>query len=134
MTIVGKISNQVETALNLNKINNRNIYIGKTNIEHMKNSHPRDFAKYRNEISKILSDPDYVGLNKKDNSIEYVKEYKIDNEYVKVAVRVSRGNRFYARSLYVLNKRRVENFISKGTLIPLDKYNKIEYNINEVQE
>ncbi len=45
------------------------------------------------------------------------KEYKIHDEYVKVAVRVSGGGTYYARSLYVLNKRMVINFIKKQTLI-----------------
>ena len=41
----------------------------------------------------------------------------INNEYVKVAVRISYSEIFYARSLYVLNSNRVKNFINKGTLI-----------------
>ena len=41
----------------------------------------------------------------------------INNEYVKVAVRISSSGIFYARSLYVLNSNRVKNFINKGTLI-----------------
>ena len=40
----------------------------------------------------------------------------IDNEYVKVAVRVASSGKYYARSLYVLNHNRVHNFIKKGTL------------------
>ena len=123
MTIIGEVSFQVESLLKLEQVADRNIYISQTNIEHMKTSHPRDYEKYKCEIDKILSAPDYIGLNKKDGSIEYVKEFNIEDEFVKVAVRVSKGNRFYARSLYVLNKRRVLNFISKGTLIPLDKFN-----------
>lgn len=41
----------------------------------------------------------------------------INNEYVKVTVRISFSGIFYARSLYVLNSNRVKNFINKGTLI-----------------
>lgn len=68
----------------------------------------------------ILAYPDYVGQNPKDGSIEYVKEFLRDGEYVKVAVRLAQSERFYARSLYVLNNRRVKNFIEKGTLKRLD--------------
>ena len=124
MKIIGNISAYVETALNLSGVFDRNIYLGETNIQHMQNSHPDDYAKYKDELSNILAYPDYIGMNKKDSSIEYVKEYKIDNEYVKVAVRVSKGNRFYARSLYILNNRRVANFIAKKTLIPIDIFDK----------
>ena len=48
-------------------------------------------------------------------------EYFINDEYVKVAVRVSASNTYYARSLYILNPNRVKNFIAKGTLKKLDK-------------
>lgn len=87
----------------------------------MKSRHLDDFLKYGADISIIISEADYVGINKNDNSIEYVKEYKIDDEFVKVAVRVSKGNVFYARSIYVLNKNRVKNYINKNTLKKLDK-------------
>lgn len=82
----------------------------------MKSRHPAEYEKYGVDIPLILSYPDYIGINKKDNSIEYVKEYKIDNEYVEVAVRVSHTNNYFARSIYTLNKNRVKNFITKGTL------------------
>lgn len=82
----------------------------------MQSSHPADYAKYESELTNILSNPDYVGQNPADGSIEYVKEYCVDNEYVKVAVRLSKADRYYARSLYVLNNNRVRNYIAKGTL------------------
>lgn len=82
----------------------------------MQSSHPADFAKYGSELVNILAHPDYVGQNPTDGSIEYVKEYLVDGEYVKVAVRLAQSDRYYARSLYILNNNRVKNFISKGTL------------------
>lgn len=100
------------------------IYLGQSNIEHMKKSHPSDYEKYGDDIKLILADPDYIGINKKDNSIEFVKEYLLEEEFVKVAVRISMGGNFYARSLYILNNRRIENFIKNGTLVPLTKRNK----------
>lgn len=121
MKVIGKISSLVELTLNLQNITDYNIYIGNSNITHMQNSHPADYLRYKDEIVNILANPDYVGLNKKDLSIEYVKEFQFNNEFVKVAVRVSQNNRFYARSLYVLNNKRVYNFIRKNTLIPVDK-------------
>lgn len=113
---VGIVSEAVKNVLGISSKDDDTIYIGTTNILHMKNSHPEDYAKYKDQIKYILASPDYVGLNLKDYSIEYVKSFIINNEYVKVAVRVSSNNKYYARSIYVLNKRRVENFIKKGTL------------------
>ncbi len=116
MKQVGMISSQVINVLGLNIPVDTPIFIGASNITHMQNSHPADYAKYGASIPDILSSPDYVGINPTDNSIEYVKEYKIDNEFVKVAVRVSGGGNLYARSIYILNNNRTQNFIARGTL------------------
>lgn len=118
---IGVFSAEIITALNLNIAIGTPIYIGDTNIQHMKSSHPYDYMKYGNDIACIISNPDYVGKNAKDNSIEFTKEYMVNGEFVKVAVRVSAQNTYYARSLYILNNSRVNNFIQKGTLIKLDK-------------
>lgn len=118
---VGTLSRQVISALNLPIKNEAPIYLGETNIDHMKRRHPADYAKYGQHVRLILSDPDYVGVNPKDDSIEYVKEFQLNGEYVKVAVRVSVSGNYFVRSLYVLNTNRVNNFISKGSLKPLDK-------------
>lgn len=118
---IGSFSSHVIDALALDIPVGTPIYIADSNIEHMKNSHPEDFQKYGDEIQNIITNPDYVGKNSKDNSIEFTKEYYIAGEYVKVAVRVSTSNTFYVRSMYVLNSNRVKNFIAKGTLKKLDK-------------
>ena len=113
---VGTISRNVISALDLKIEHEESILLGDSNIEHMKKKHPEAYEKYGKDIPFILGNPDYVGLNTKDESIEYVKEYKVDDEYVKVAVRVSGNRNYFARSIYVLNKTRVKNFITKGTL------------------
>ncbi len=119
--IIGHFPQQIINLLHLDVAAGTPIYISETNIAHMKSSHPDDFAKYGCDLKNIISTPDYVGKNVKDNSIEFTKEYCIDGEYVKVAVRVTSHNIYYARSLYVLSRKRTENFIKKGTLKKLDK-------------
>ena len=81
--------------------------------------------KYGAYISDIINFPDYAAINQKDQSIELVKTFLIHNEYVKVAVRVSDNGRYFARSLYVLNDKRVKNFIQKGTLKPIKNNGKL---------
>lgn len=117
MKRVGKIDDKVITLLKLPQPSSKTIFIGNTNISHMMSKHPADYSKYGNKIPLIISSPDYVGINKKDNSIEYIKEFKMNNEFVKVAVRVSNSNRYFVRSLYVVNNNRVANFIKKKTLL-----------------
>ena len=81
----------------------------------MKADHAEAYEKYGGEIRNILDDPDYVRLST-NNSIEYVKEFVYNGEYVKVAVRLSGGGKYFARTLYVLNRRRAEDFIASGEL------------------
>ena len=113
---IGTVTEHVEKLLGITVPTDRTIYLGPSNLTHMQTSHPADFAKYGTELINILAYPDYVGQNPTDGSIEYVKEFHVDGEFVKVAVRLAKSDRFYARSLYVLNNRRVKNYISKGTL------------------
>jgi hypothetical protein len=113
---VGLLSKKIIDILGLNIQTNTPIFLGDSNKLHMQTSHPKDYAKYGGDIEFILSNPDYVGINKKDGSIEYVKEFCIDGEFVKVAVRISNNGQLFARSIYVLNNNRVFNFINKGTL------------------
>lgn len=118
---IGFFSSSVIRTLGLDIPAGTPIYVADSNIEHMKTSHPEDYEKYGSELQNIIANPDYVGKNTKDDSIEFTKEYFINGEYVKVAVRVSAQNTYYARSMYVLNSNRVKNFIEKGTLKKLDK-------------
>ena len=113
---VGKVSERIVSLLGTSLQVDQPIYLGPSNISHMQSRHPEDYAKYGQYIPEILAFPDYVGENPKDGSIEYVKEFQINGEFVKVAVRLSGGGLLYARSLYVLNPTRVHNFIQKGTL------------------
>ena len=113
---VGKLSERVTSLLGLPLQAGKPILLGTGNIAHMMNRHPADYAKYGQYIPYILAAPDYVGQNPSDGSIEYVKDFQINGEYVKVAVRISGGGTLFARSLYVLNPNRVQNFINKGTL------------------
>lgn len=113
--IVGEVTERVVSLLEIEPAQDRNIYWGLTNQIHMQSDHPEAFKLYGSEIPNILSNPDYVRLST-NNSIEYVKEFMSNGEYVKVAVRLSGGQKYYARTLYVLNRGRVENFIQNGQL------------------
>ena len=113
---VGIITEEIERLLGITITGDRSISFGTSNLSHMKKSHPADFAKYGADLETILAAPDYVGQNPTDGSIEYVKEYVINGEYVKVAVRIAGSGRYYARSLYILNSNRVRNYIAKNTL------------------
>lgn len=113
---VGILCQRVIDLLGLTMKEGQSILLGESNIAHMVSRHPADYALYGEYIPLILSSPDYVALNTKDGSIEYVKEVQVNSVYVKVAVRVSARGQLFARSVYRLNTNRVLNFIQKGTL------------------
>lgn len=111
---VGILCQRVIDLLGLSMTEGQSILLGESNVAHMVSRHPADFALYGEYIPLILAAPDYVALNAKDGSIEYVKEVQVNSVFVKVAVRVSARGQLFARSVYRLNTNRVLNFIEKA--------------------
>lgn len=95
---------------------NKMVYIGEQNILHMKNKHYSDYETYYQYLSEIVNSPDYVGKNPRDESLELIKEFFCEesNSYVKVAVRVSKNQTLFIRTLYSLNSSKFEYQVSKG--------------------
>lgn len=118
---IGKMSKEVVDLLSIQLEYDTPILIGKSNIEHIKRRHPYEYEKYFRDIEMILEEPDYVGINPKDESISFVKEYQADAEFIRVAVKVSAGKKSYAKTLHLLSTCNAERYIEKGTLIKLDK-------------
>jgi len=90
------------------------IYIGESNVNHIKRRHSSDYMKYSDRLSQIISEPDYVGINDEDDSLEYVK---IFDDHVKVVIRVVGDERLYVRSLYTVYQSRTDFFIKSGRFI-----------------
>ena len=83
MEIIGYISKTVIKTLGLTITPDTPVFIGKSNIDHIKNRHPYEFEKYYRDISMIINSPDYVGINPKDSSILFVKLYSVNGEYIR---------------------------------------------------
>ena len=107
---IGKVTKKIIKILGLDYKKEEPIFIGEANIEHMKQEHPKDFEKYGASIEDIINNPTYLARNEKKESIEFIKEYKIDNEYVLVAVRVSSNNIHFARTMYVMADEKVSKY------------------------
>ena len=111
---IGIVNKKVIQLLDLKYTKEPPIIIGESNLAHMQKEHPKDFEKYGNNIEDIINNPTYVALNPNQNSIEYIKEYKIDDEFVLVAVRVTNNGTMFARTLFVMTERKKEKYLSKG--------------------
>lgn len=117
---IGYISQDIIDLLELDVAAGTPIYIGESNIEHIKNRHPYEYQKYYPYIKEIISSPDFVGKNPSDGSISYVKIFQLDKEYIRVAVRVTSSGTPYAKSLHLLSTCNAERYIERGTLKKLD--------------
>lgn len=118
MKQVGTFSGDVITKLQLNIIPGTPIYIGDSNEEYIKNKHPYKYDKYYNKIPDIISSPDYIGLNPREHSIQYVKKFRINSEYIRVAIRITRKHKCFVKTLHLLSTHNAERYIIKGTQIP----------------
>ena len=58
-------------------------------------------------IEDIISNPTYIAKNPKQGSIEYIKEYKIDDKFVLVAVRTTNTGTMFARTLFTMTERKI---------------------------
>lgn len=100
MEIVGYISQSVIETLGLELKPNTPVFIGESNIEHIKSRHPYEYDVYYKDISTIINSPDYVGLN--------------------LAAKITAGGKCFAKTLHSLSTCNAERYIEKGTLKRLD--------------
>jgi len=121
MKPIAYISKKVIDILKLDFEIDTPVYIGESNIEHIKNRHPYEYECYFRDIGNIIENPDYIGLSPKDNSIMFVKLYEVHGEYIRVAVKATQKGICYARTLHLLSTYNAERYIRKGTLKKLDK-------------
>ena len=111
---IGRVTQRVVELLDTDYIVDTPIHIGEENIEKIRIKHPEDFEKYEQDIGKIISSPDYIAKHPKDNSIQYVKVYRQDNNYVMVAVRASGGEKLYVRTLFVMSEEKIFKYWRKN--------------------
>lgn len=114
---IGKVNKRVIELLGLEYKEELPIILGDTNIEHMKRQHPEDYKKYGDKIEDIINEPTYVARNPNKDSIEYIKEYKIDNEFVLVAVRISNKGTMFAKTLFKMTERKINIYLNNNYAI-----------------
>lgn len=111
---IGKVNKRVIELLDLKYKKEIPIILGDSNIEHMKRQHPKDYETYGKDISNIINNPTYVAKNPKQDSIEYIKEYKINNEFILVAVRITNKGTMFARTLFKMTERKKDIYLKNG--------------------
>ena len=117
----GKFSKKIIDLLNLDIPENTEIYIGNQNREHMEKKHSHDYYYYHHLLPNIIENPDYVGIEPKNNSIEYIKEVSIDpNVIIKIAIRVSSNGKYFVRTMYNISDHKIQSALNKGYLFKVE--------------
>ncbi|HBC84419.1 MAG TPA: transposase [Clostridiales bacterium] len=111
---IGKVNKKVIKLLSLEYKEELPIILGDSNIEHMKRQHPQDYYKYGDKIMDIVNNPTYVAKNPNQGSIEYIKEYKVDNEFILVAVRISNRGTMFAKTMFKMTERKIKIYLQNG--------------------
>lgn len=65
-------------------------------------------------IKDIIRKPTYVAKNPNQGSIEYIKEFRENDEFVLVAVRISTKGTLFAKTLFVMSERKKNIYLNKG--------------------
>ena len=116
MKKVGEFTEKVINQLQLNIPIGTPILIGESNETHIKSRHPYEYDRYYNQIPDIIAKPNYIGISPKDGSIQFVKEFFVNSEYIRVAVKITKNTKCYVKTLHLLSTCNAENYIKKGTL------------------
>ena len=107
--ISGKLSNYVPLGLGYN------IFCSKGLKKHVQKRHP-DCLKYMNIIPDIISAPDYIGRNPREeaNSIEMIK--RLDNN-VLIGIKLDiAGGYYYVATLHTITDAKLNNGLNSGRL------------------
>lgn len=122
--IVGELDKFIVDTFKLDFVENQPIYIGESNLQHMKTKHPKDFEIFGSKIKEIINSPDYIAKHprKENSAIEYIKVYEnSNNEHVLVAVRATGKGTLFARTLFIMDNDKVDKYKKINALIPYRK-------------
>ncbi|MFW6229882.1 MAG: PBECR2 nuclease fold domain-containing protein [Halanaerobium sp.] len=109
---VGELKEEIIELFNL-PFKNTDIYIGGTNKKHIRKKHKKEFDKYLDKLPEIINNPTYVGVYPSQGGIEFIKKYE-DN--VMVAVRASKKDVLYVRSVYCITEDKVERYLENESI------------------
>lgn len=117
MKKIGQIDPEIIALLNLPMNPGEPIFVGQTNLDHMKNRHPEDYAQYGAHLSQIVQNPGYVSLHP-NGSIQYIKEFP---DRVMVGVRATGNGTLIARTLFKMSSEKWDSYMLKGAIKRVEK-------------
>lgn len=118
---IGELNYKVINTLNLD-CSPRNIMLTAERIYHCEKhksqyKNENSYIKSMENIPEIIKNPDYVGFNRSNNSIQYVKQLE---DATLVAVRISYKGDLKLRTVFPLTEFDINKKINSGKLIPFN--------------
>ncbi|MDR3354502.1 MAG: hypothetical protein LBO21_05645 [Synergistaceae bacterium] len=114
--LIGQITRFIINILGL-EISPSAVLWGDSNRAHVKANHPATCQKYGEDlesvIRSVIENPHYVGF--RHGAIEYVKTMP-DGEILKAAVRASKKNVYFVRTVYPLRQEELDRFLAMKTI------------------
>ncbi len=95
---------------------NAEVLFWKDRVEHTQ-LHKNDFMsdnEFRicmESIPQIISNPDYLSVHPKDNSLSFIKDF---SGHISVAVRLTASGKLSYRTMYPLTDAQLTNYIDRG--------------------
>lgn len=123
--ILGQISNEVVQQWNIPEQKDKKIVMYPEAKEHSKDRHISDYPTEEDyyfvmdSLEEIIQNPDYVFYDKSKQGLEY---YKQINSNILVAVRVNDARELKVKSVYPVEKEKIQNRKKKEEQMKL--YNK----------
>lgn len=123
--ILGEISDEVVQQWNIPEQKNKKIVMYPEAKEHSKERHINDYPNEESyyfvmaSLEEIINSPDYVFYDKSKRGLEYYKEINCN---ILVAIRVNDGRELKVKSVYPVEKEKIENRKKKEEQMKL--YNK----------
>lgn len=115
MRNVGFLRQEIIDGLKIDTNVNTPIYLGDTNMEHIKRKHPYEYECYFRYIEDIISNPDYYGINPKDKNIMLIKIFETSENKIRVGIKLANDGKLYMKTLHVLSSVNFERFLQRGT-------------------
>ena len=113
---VGEYNKEFNNLLNID-ITQTQIFRSVGLQTHLIKRNHQDCLQYLDQISEIINNPDYIGINpnEKDSSIELIKQYD-DNVLIGIKVDNS-ADILYISTMYTVQQSKLERRIHSGRLI-----------------
>ena len=113
---VGEYNKEFNNLLNID-ITQTQIFRSVGLQTHLIKRNHQDCLQYLDQISEIINNPDYIGINpnEKDSSIELIKQYD-DNILIGIKVDNS-ADILYISTMYTVQQSKLERRIHSGRLI-----------------